>query len=199
MTGLLTWFLVLSGEHRAHRPTSLPGRKRAPLLWWNPECDRVVVKRRAALEGYFDNQTRENRQSCRRVDQEVKRFLRSQKRLSFLSFYEFLKLPNGRGRVLKTFRSLVFCGDRSRTRRSFLEFRSLRKELICSNIPSVEVKRFCWLCSTASSPSPSSPTLGGTLLFLLFPSLELRCVGRFLWLLLFVSSLREWYRSAWST
>ena len=68
----------------AYRPSSLPGKREVQPLWWNPECDDAIARRRDALKRYTARQTREERVRCRRIDGEVKRFLKRQKHLSFV-------------------------------------------------------------------------------------------------------------------
>ena len=60
----------------AYHPSSLPGKRKSQPLWWNSECEAAILIRREALRMYTTSQTREGRATCRRVDEEVKSFLR---------------------------------------------------------------------------------------------------------------------------
>ena len=40
--------------------------RKAQPLWWNPECEESVARRRDALKSYIADQTREKRVTCRR-------------------------------------------------------------------------------------------------------------------------------------
>ena len=55
---------------------------------------------------YTASQTREGRTTCRRVDEEVERFLRRQNHLSFISFCESIDPSMGLYRIWKTVKSL---------------------------------------------------------------------------------------------
>ena len=131
--GLITRSLERCG---AYRPSSLPGKRRFQPLWWNSECDAAIGKRREALRKYTACQTRKERASCRRVDEEVKRFLRRQKHLSFVSFCEFIDPSMGLSRIWKTVKSLSSRVAGSRTGRGtdldLPALVALREELVTS-------------------------------------------------------------------
>ena len=42
----------------AYRPSSLRGRRKAQPLWWNPQYDAVIDRRRSAIKVYLHDQTR---------------------------------------------------------------------------------------------------------------------------------------------
>ena len=90
----------------AYRPSSLPGKRRFQPLWWNSECNAAIARRRDALREYIACQTRDERAACRRIDGEVKRFLRKQKHLSFVSFCESIDPSLGLTRIWRTVKSM---------------------------------------------------------------------------------------------
>ena len=90
----------------AYRPSSLPGKRKVQPLWWNSDCDDAIARRRDALKRYAACQTREERARCRKIDGEVKRFLRRQKHLSFVTFCESIDPSVGLTRIWRTVKSL---------------------------------------------------------------------------------------------
>ena len=90
----------------AYRPSSLPGKRKVQPLWWNSECDDAIARKRDALRRYTACQTREERVLCKRIDDEVKRFLRREKQLSFVVFCESIDPSVGLTRIWRTVRSL---------------------------------------------------------------------------------------------
>ena len=90
----------------AYRPSSLRGRRKDQPLWWNSQCDEALERRRSALREYLRHQTRSGKAEFRRVDGEVKRFLRSQKAESFRAYCESLSPSSGLGNIWRTIRSM---------------------------------------------------------------------------------------------
>ena len=37
----------------AYRPSSLRGKRKAQPLWWNPQCDAAIARRRSAIKAYL--------------------------------------------------------------------------------------------------------------------------------------------------
>ena len=91
----------------AYRPSSLRGRRKAQPLWWNPRCDEALERTRSALREYLRNQTRPGKAEFRRVDGEVKRFLRAQKGESFRAYCESMSPSSGLGNIWRTVRSMT--------------------------------------------------------------------------------------------
>ena len=122
----------------AYRPSSAPGKRKSRPLWWDSECDAAILRRREALRTYTTSQTREGRATCRRVDEEVKRFLRRQKHLSFISFCESIDPSMGLSRIWKTVKSLSSRVAGSRTDRvtgpDSTALVALREELVCPSV-----------------------------------------------------------------
>ena len=135
-TGLLEWC-------GAYRPSPLPGRRKVQPVWWNSECDDAIARRRVALRRYTTCQTREERVRCRRVDSEVKKFLRRQKHLSFVAFCESIDPSVGLTRIWRTVRSLSSQASGGRTDRcsdpDSPAMQALREELVCPGIAPVSV------------------------------------------------------------
>ena len=103
-------------------------------LCTNPQCDAAIARRRAAIKEYLRDQTRLAKAAFRRVDEEVKRFLRSPKSESFRSYCEALSPPAGLGNIWRTVRSMP---SRRVSRCSGVtnapdspEFRALQDELV---------------------------------------------------------------------
>ena len=127
----------------AYRPSSLPGRRRTQPLRWSSECDAAIARRRDALKRYIACQTRDERAACRRIDGEVKRFLRRQKHLSFVFFCESIDPSLGLTRIWRTVRSMSSRVVGYRTGRGTdpdsPALEALREELVCPGVPPVEV------------------------------------------------------------
>ena len=100
---LITGLLERCG---AYCPSALPGKRKVQPLWWNPDCDDAIARRRDALKRYTACQTREERVRCRKIDGEVKRFLRRQKHLSFVAFCESIDPSMCLTRIWRTVKSL---------------------------------------------------------------------------------------------
>ena len=47
----------------AYRPSSLRGMRKAQPLWWNPQCDEAIARRRSVIKTYLCDQTRLGRLS----------------------------------------------------------------------------------------------------------------------------------------
>ena len=90
----------------AYRPSSLRGKRKAQPLWWNPQCDAAIARRRSAIKAYLCDQTKLGKVEFRRIDEEVKRFLKSQKSESFRSYCESLSTSSGSGNICRTVRSM---------------------------------------------------------------------------------------------
>ena len=98
---------------------------------------------RDALRKYIACQTRDERAACRRVDGEVKRFLRKQKHLSFVSFCESIDPSLGLTRIWRTVKSMSSRVAGYRTGRGTDPdspvLKALREELVCPGVPPVEI------------------------------------------------------------
>ena len=98
--------MLLLEASGAYRPCSLRGKRKAQPLWWNPQCDAALARRRSVLKDYLRDQTRLGRAAFRRIDGEVKRFLRSQKGESFRAYCESLSPSSGLSNIWRTVRSM---------------------------------------------------------------------------------------------
>ena len=66
----------------------------------------AIARRRSAIKAYLHDQTRLGKAAFRRVDKEVKRFLRYQKSESFCFYCESLSPSAGLGNIWRTVRSI---------------------------------------------------------------------------------------------
>ena len=53
----------------AYRPSFLRGKRKAQPLWWNPQCDAAIARRRSAIKAYLCDKTRLGKAEFRRVDE----------------------------------------------------------------------------------------------------------------------------------
>ena len=127
----------------AYRPSALPGKRKVQPLWWNLDCDDAIARRRDALKRYTACQTREERVRCRKIDGEVKRFLRRQKHLSFVDFCESIDPSMGLTRIWRTVKSLSSRASGGRTDRCIdpdsPAMQALREELVSPDVAPVSV------------------------------------------------------------
>lgn len=139
---------------------SLSSRKcKSRPLWWSPECDVAIERRRESNRAYWRNQTRENELEARRVDLEVKWFLRNRKRDSFRSMCNELSPDVGLAKTWSVVRSLKsgprgprFSQDSSRSP----EIEKLQDDLVAEEIPPVSVPRYAEVDESCIFNSPFS-------------------------------------------
>ena len=152
----------------AYRPSSLRGNRKAQPLWWNTQCDAAIARRRSAIKDYLRDQTRLEKAAFHRVDEEVKRFLRSQKSESFRSYCESLSPSTGLGNIWRTVRSMYArrvsgCSGVTNAVDS-PEFRAMQDELVqpCRepvDLPRIESSDDTDLMSAPFSPREFSAAL----------------------------------------
>ena len=126
----------------AYRPSSLRGQRKAQPLWWNPQCDAALERRKSK---YLRSQTRLGKAEFRRVDGKVKRFLRSRKVESFRAYCDSLSPSSGLGKIWRTVRSMCArrvsrCSGATNSLDS-LELRALQDELVRPQCAPVGIPR----------------------------------------------------------
>ena len=75
-------------------------------LWWSKECDDKIKESKSSYKAYYRDQTAERQAEFKRLDSEVKNFLRWQKRFAFRAFCESLDLSHGITKIWFTLRAL---------------------------------------------------------------------------------------------
>ena len=92
---------------------------------------------------YYKDQTAERKAEFKRLDSEVKIFLRRQRRSSFRAFCESLDPSQGINKIWYTLRALVSRTGALRTNvltdMNSFEFRELRDDLVRDDVPSVDI------------------------------------------------------------
>lgn len=94
-------------EHGAFIPGEKKGKRKSQPLWWNPECEKLVAIRREARKKYLDNQTLENLQDYKRINNKVKRDIRELKTKSFDDFCDNLDITSGSSNIWKTVKNMI--------------------------------------------------------------------------------------------
>ena len=130
-------------ESGATRPDSTAKRRRVQPLWWSRECEDKIKERRSCYKVYYRDQSADGKAVFKKVDSEVKIFLRGQKSSSFWAFCESLDPSHGISRIWSTLRALSSRTGALRT--NFLtdlnsaEFVKLRDELVRGEVPLADI------------------------------------------------------------
>ena len=135
--------LAILLEQGATRREGLTKRKRTQPLWWSEECDAKIRERRNCYKAYYKDQTAERKAEFKRLDSEVKIFLRKQKRSSFRAFCESLDPSQGINRIWRMIRALASRSGALRTNvvtdMISAELRALRGDLVRKDVPPVDI------------------------------------------------------------
>ena len=130
-------------EQGTSRREGTTRRRRAQPLWWSEECDARIRERRGCYKAYYKEKTAERKAEFKRMDSEVKLFLRRQKRNSFRAFCESLDPSQGISRIWRTVRALASRSGALRTNvvtdADSVELRALRDDLVRADVPPVDI------------------------------------------------------------
>ena len=130
-------------EQGASRREGTTKRRRAQPLWWSEECDAKIRERRNFYKAYNREQTAEWKAEFKRMDSEVKLFLRRQKRNSLRAFCESHDSSQGISRIWRTIRALASRSEALRTNVvtdvDSAELRALRDELVRDDVPPLDI------------------------------------------------------------
>ena len=80
-------------------PFRSPRKGKIQPIWWNAKCDVAVERRRVALMNYISNQAHEEKALDHALDGKVKRLLRAQKHLSFVTFCDSIDPSMGLSKI----------------------------------------------------------------------------------------------------
>ena len=126
-------------ESGTTRPDGTTKRWRVQRLWLSRECEEKMKERRSCYKTYYRDQSAERKAKFKKVDSEVKIFLRRQKSSSSRAFCESLDPSQGICRIWSTIRALSSRTGALRTDvltdLNTPEFVELRNELVRGEVP----------------------------------------------------------------
>lgn len=118
-----------------------PGKSKP--VWWNNECSTAVERRSTARKAYFRNQSQEALIQYLQVDNEVKNFLRNQKRNSYKQFCSTVNLSMRLKRIWSIIKGFQTVNSAKATNiynnPNLPEIVSIQQEIINPNIPSIDI------------------------------------------------------------
>ena len=130
-------------EFGATRRDGSAKRRRMQPLWWSRECEDKIRERRSCYKAYYRDQTTKRKAEFKRLDSDVKIFLRMQKRYSFRAFSESLDPSQGINKICLTLRALASRTGALRTNvltdMNSLEFEELRDDLVRDDVPLADI------------------------------------------------------------
>ena len=118
-------------------------KRRPQPLWWSKECEDKIGERRKSYKDYYREQTAEKKAEFKKIDSEVKIFLRRQKRSSFRLFCESMDPSQGMSMIWGTLRALTSRAGALRTNvitdLNSDEFEKLRTDLVREEVPPTDI------------------------------------------------------------